>query len=190
MARHDDLCTHINSHIAVTKRDLTYGDGSVGSDRLRGSVAKFINEHVFRPRKLLLRTDVTILAGVSSVIDCLAFCLCEAGEGILLGRPAYVGFISDLVNRAAVKPVMVAFNGVEPTSLEAVKCYEKAFVEAQQNGTPVRALLLCNPHNPFGTSYAPEVLTAYLELCARYNIHFIRQGCLQVTRTAVSPSVV
>jgi aspartate/methionine/tyrosine aminotransferase len=164
--------------LAITKKCLTYGDGSVGSDQLRQGIASFMNNTAFRPRKPLELKHVTILAGVSSVIDSLAFCLCEAGEGILLGRPTYVGFISDMVNRASVKPVLVEFEGrsrsIDPTSLEAVKCYEDALIQSTQNGTPVRALLLCHPHNPFGLCYEPHVLEAYLELCAKYKIHFIR----------------
>ncbi|KAK4064192.1 uncharacterized protein Triagg1_9171 [Trichoderma aggressivum f. europaeum] len=137
---HDEIASHINSHLSITKRSLTYGDGSVGSDRLRQSIADFMNNTAFRPRRPLELKQVTVLAGVSSVIDCLAFCLCEFGEGILLGRPTYVGFISDLVNRAGVKPVLVDFEcqpkPTHPTSLEAVKCYEEALVQSIQNGTP------------------------------------------------------
>lgn len=121
---------------------------------------------------------VTVLSGVSSIIDCLAFSLCEAGEGVLLGRPTYVGFISDLVSRAGVKPVLVDFErrskAVHPMSLEAVECYEDALIQSVQNGTPVRALLLCHPHNPFGLCYDSRVLEAYLDLCSKHRIHFIR----------------
>lgn len=174
--RHQEVVDYINSHFHITRRSLTYGDGSVGSNQLRQALAEFMNKTAFKPRIPLKGNDVTILAGVSSVIDSLAFCLCEHGEGILLGRPTYVGFISDMVNRAGVKPVMVGFEktGVHPMSLEAVKCYEDALIEANNNGVPVRALLLCHPHNPFGTFYNPEVVGAYLSLCSKYNIHFIR----------------
>lgn len=181
ITRHQEIANHINTHLSVTSHALTYGDGSVGSDRLRDALSAYMNTTAFRPLKPLQRSDVTILAGVSSVIDSLASCLCEPGQGILLGRPAYVGFISDLVNRARVKPVLVSFNrrshaseaSINPTSLEAVKCYEDALNDANLNGTPVRALLLCHPHNPFGTFYPPEAMEAYLRLCSKYDIHFI-----------------
>ncbi|KAL7948168.1 pyridoxal phosphate-dependent transferase [Trichoderma barbatum] len=174
---HEEIAAHINSHLSITKKSLTYGDGSVGSHELRSGIASFMNNSAFHPKKPLELKQVTVLAGVSSVIDSLAFCLCEPGEGILLGRPTYVGFISDLVNRAGVKPVLVEFErrskAIHPTSLEAVKCYEDAMIESIQNGTPVRALLLCHPHNPFGVCYEPRVLEAYLKLCAKYKIHLI-----------------
>ncbi|KAL6874452.1 1-aminocyclopropane-1-carboxylate synthase [Trichoderma longibrachiatum] len=174
---HDEIAAHISSHLSITKRCLTYGDGSVGSDQLRQSIASLMNKTAFRPRKHVEMKHVTVLSGVSSIIDCLAFSLCEAGEAVLLGRPTYVGFISDLVSRAGVKPVLVDFERrsqpVHPMSLEAVECYENALIESTQNGTLVRALLLCHPHNPFGVCYEPRVLEAYLSLCAKHRIHFI-----------------
>ncbi|KAH8812703.1 pyridoxal phosphate-dependent transferase [Xylogone sp. PMI_703] len=171
---HQEITEHINSTLKIRPKSLTYGDGSVGSDELRSNIAKFMNA-TFRPNHPLVLEHVTVLAGVSSVIDTISFCLAEKGDGILLGRPTYVGFISDMVNRAEVKPVLVSFesSGVDPTSLEAVKCYEDALIEANTNGTPVKALLFCNPHNPFGTLYPTNVIEAYLRLCAKYNIHFI-----------------
>ncbi|KAL7813320.1 1-aminocyclopropane-1-carboxylate synthase [Trichoderma gracile] len=174
---HDEIAAHIDSHLSIMKRCLTYGDGSVGSDQLRQSIASFLNRTTFRPRKPMEMRHVTVLSGVSSIIDCLAFSLCEAGEGVLLGRPTYVGFITDLASRAGVKPVLVEFErrakSVHPMSLEAVKCYENALIESAQNGTPVRALLLCHPHNPFGLCYETRVLEAYLDMCAKHRIHFI-----------------
>ncbi|RFU26141.1 hypothetical protein B7463_g10197, partial [Scytalidium lignicola] len=172
--RHREIADYISSNFKIHPKALTYGDGSVGSNELRQNIANFMNA-TFRPKNLLILEHVTVLAGVSSVIDTLAFCVAEKGDGILLGRPTYVGFISDMVNRAEVKPVLVGFQAadVDPTSLEVVKCYEEALIEANTNGTPVKALLFCNPHNPFGRFYPTDVIKAYLQLCSKYNIHFI-----------------
>jgi bifunctional pyridoxal-dependent enzyme with beta-cystathionase and maltose regulon repressor activities len=92
---------------------------------------------------------------------------------VLLGRPCYVGFISDIANRAKAKPVLVSFGDVDPLSIEAVDAYEHALTNASSNGTPIRALLLCHPHNPLGRCYSKDVVEAYLQLCGKYGIHFI-----------------
>ena len=60
------------------------------------------------------------------------------------------------------------------TGLEAVNAHEQALLEARTNGREVKALLLCNPHNPLGRCYSKEVLEAYLKLCRKYGIHLIR----------------
>ena len=151
---------------------LTYGDGSVGSDRLRESLAHFLNDN-FHPKTTIEKNHVTILAGVSAVIDSLSFCLCEEGDGILIGRPLYYGFMSDFINRAKVKPVLVDFDDEDPLSIEGVECYEKALEQSVVNGTPVRALMFCHPHNPLGQCYPTEVMEGLLKLCGKYSIHFI-----------------
>jgi len=40
--------------------------------------------------------------------------------------------------------------GVDPLSVAAVDKYEAALLKAEAQGTRVRALLVCNPHNPLG----------------------------------------
>ena len=37
----------------------------------------------------------------------------------------------------------------------------------------VRALVLTNPHNPFGICYTAEVLQSCIDFCAKRNIHYI-----------------
>ena len=52
-------------------------------------------------------------------------------------------------------------------------CYERALMTARTVGTPIRALLICNPHNPLGRCYPPEVLLALMDLANEYKIHLI-----------------
>ena len=151
---------------------LTYGDGSVGSDAPRQAIAKSVNDR-FRPVERLGYTSVTVRNGASAILDCLAWCICDEGDGILIGRPFYVGFVSDFTNRATVDLVTVAFGDVDPVSLAAVESYEKAMEEARRRGKRVKALILCSPHNPLGRCYTPDVLKAYLRLCSKHGIHMI-----------------
>lgn len=62
---------------------------------------------------------------------------------------------------------------INPTSEEAVKQYEAALLEAEQEGTPIRAILLASPHNPLARPYNVAALRGYLKLCSMYNIHLI-----------------
>ena len=78
---------------------LTYGDGPSGSHELREALSEFVNDH-FSSREKLAREHVTIMNGVSSVIDALCFCIAEPGDGILIARPLYVGFLGDFEDRA------------------------------------------------------------------------------------------
>lgn len=51
--------------------------------------------------------------------------------------------------------------------------YEDAIIKATKNGVKIRALLLCNPHNPLGKCYTVDSLKTYFALCNKYNIHLI-----------------
>ncbi|KAF6223285.1 hypothetical protein HO133_000127 [Letharia lupina] len=169
---HAGIAQHVSSHMHVSQRMLTYGDGSVGSDVLRQAIADFINDR-FQPVEPLGYSSVTVLNGVSAVLDSLAWCICDEGDSILIGKPFYVGFVSDFMNRAKVDLVAVTFGEVDPMSLAAVAHYERAMKEAVTRGKKLKALVLCSPHNPLGRCYTPEVLEAYLRLCSKYWIHMI-----------------
>jgi bifunctional pyridoxal-dependent enzyme with beta-cystathionase and maltose regulon repressor activities len=68
----------------------------------------------------------------------------------------------------------VSIGNDDVAGMAAVSHHEKALIEAEQSGTKVKGLMLCNPHNPLGRCYSKEVIEAYLALCSKYNIHFIR----------------
>jgi aspartate/methionine/tyrosine aminotransferase len=72
-----------------------------------------------------------------------------------------------------VSPVFVTFEGTDPFSMEAVALYEEAIKNAQESGTKIRAILICNPHNPLGRCYETEVLIGYMKLCQKYSIHLL-----------------
>lgn len=72
-----------------------------------------------------------------------------------------------------VKGVYVAFNGVDQFSSEGVDKYEEALLAAQKEGTRIRGLVLCHPHNPLGQCYPRETLIKLMQLCNKYKIHLI-----------------
>ena len=95
----DEIVEHINSHMNITPWHLTYGHGTYGSIELRNAIAEFITE-VFRPSMNIGEEHLAVCNGAGSAVDNLAFCVGEPGEGILVGRPLYVGFFPDLEARA------------------------------------------------------------------------------------------
>ena len=58
-------------------------------------------------------------------------------------------------------------------SPEAVAKYETALIEAEKTGIRIRALVLCNPHNPLGQSYPEETIIGLLKLSNKYKIHLL-----------------
>lgn len=58
-------------------------------------------------------------------------------------------------------------------SASGVDKYEEALIAAERDGTRIRAILLCHPHNPLGQCYPRESLIKFMQLCSKYGIHLI-----------------
>jgi len=99
--------------------------------------------------------------------------LFEPGDVLLLSRPIYQAFEGDFGRRAGVKVRFVSFNGADQFDTAGVSCYESVIKETLESGARVRALLICNPHNPLGQCYTAAALTEYMKLCEKYSIHLI-----------------
>jgi 1-aminocyclopropane-1-carboxylate synthase len=173
---HAELQEHINQHVHLPQHALTYGDGPTGSKRHKRAVARFLNRHI-DPAVPLEMEHIIVTNGVSDAIEHCSWSFCNKGEGFLLGRPHYTSFIPDIASRPEVELVTVSFGEVDPVSLEGVRNYEAALLEAKERGVAVRALMLCNPHNPLGRCYQrgdhridealPEISVAF---CQRRDI--------------------
>ncbi|QGI78614.1 hypothetical protein CEK25_005343 [Fusarium fujikuroi] len=162
----------VAENFSLDSHALTAGDGFAGSHRLRNTLARFINRH-FSPFEDISKDQVIVTSGVGQAIELSGFALCDKGDGVLLSRPHYGNFPIDLSYRVEAKIVGVSFGDVDPFSIETVTYYEKALEEAEKQGIRVRVFLLCNPHNPLGRCYTPEVLKAYMQFCQKHNLHLI-----------------
>ncbi|RMZ80451.1 hypothetical protein DV737_g2978, partial [Chaetothyriales sp. CBS 132003] len=167
----DEITAYINDCLRITPWHLTYGHGPQGSIPLRQAVSDFVNGH-FKPHTPVAPSHICICNGAGSAVDDLCFVLGDPGDGLLVGRPLYTGFFPDIEARAKLKPVLVSFGDVDPLSAAAVSCYE-SHLSSPSPDTPIRAILLANPHNPLGRPYPRDFLEAMLRLCAKYNVHLI-----------------
>ncbi|KAM0330786.1 hypothetical protein ACHAQA_003740 [Verticillium albo-atrum] len=169
---HEELTTFINKNFAVDSYALTCGDGYSGSNALRTAIANFVtkNFHTVTP---VLPQQVSVTSGVGMAGEALGFSLCDRGDGVLLGQPYYGSFPLDLSTRAGVNAVPVPLEPIDPFSIDAIAAYERVLAESNQNGVPIKALLLCNPHNPLGRCYAAETIKAYMRFCEKHSLHLI-----------------
>jgi xeroderma pigmentosum group C-complementing protein len=69
--------------------------------------------------------------------------------------------------------VYATFGEIDQFSTDCVSKYEDALVEAGQKGIRVKALLICNPHNPLGRCYPKETLAALMKFCDKHQIHLV-----------------
>ncbi|KAG7138211.1 aminotransferase aclI like protein [Verticillium longisporum] len=169
---HKELIEYMKKTFNIESHFLTYGDGFTGSHILREVAANFINER-FRPVNPVLKKHVSITSGVGPALELSSFSLCDPGDGILLGRPYYGTFPSDMGARAGAQIVAVSLGGIDPLSEEAIASYEQALLDAKERGITTKALILCNPHNPLGRCYPRSVIEGYMRLCQKYSLHLL-----------------
>ncbi|KAF3931359.1 hypothetical protein ABW20_dc0109583 [Dactylellina cionopaga] len=193
---HRVVFDYLNDNLHLEAKQLTYGDGNIGSVRLRKNLSGFLNAY-FKPIKNVKPEEIIVSSGVSGVIDELAWTICNEGDGILVGKPAYCGFAkgksfsrrrkmvlkliesgngeADFHTKSRALSVPVSFDDIDPFSVESLACYEqelKRFNNSHSNAR-IRAVLIANPHNPLGKCYPRETLEALMKFCEAHNLHLI-----------------
>ena len=108
-----------------------------------------MNDH-FDPYERLTGDDVKATSAATALHEILAFSLAEADEGILISRPYYGRFELDFGNKAELKVVAAETYAETCFNPDVVDAYEKALVDSNAAGVPIRALLIVNPHTPLG----------------------------------------
>jgi xeroderma pigmentosum group C-complementing protein len=157
----------------LDRTSLTYHEGPFGSRRLREAMAELITSY-FYPASPITSDNILFTSGVTSLNAVCALCLTDPKDGILLGQPIYGSFNGDFSVPSSCQLIYASFQGDDPFGPSAVIRYEEAFLKARdENGVSVRALLICNPHNPLGRCYPRETLVALLQFCQKYQIHLI-----------------
>lgn len=168
-----DKFTHrMNQCSDVPKQLLTYNNGPSGSLRCKKAISKFLNRHLdsFTPIDI---ADIVVTNGVSAATEHCSWALCDPGDGILLGRPYYRSFFKDLGVRPNVKVLPVGFGTKDPLDVSSVAEYERALLHSLDQGVKIRAIMLCNPHNPLGRCYSRDFLVRLMKLCQQHRVHLI-----------------
>jgi aspartate/methionine/tyrosine aminotransferase len=145
-----ELATFLSENLKITTNMFGYGSVMPGPIGMKSGLCKLYNAAPFNPVVTVMPEHIYISAGCGAVLDQLFWGLCDEGEGVLIGRPLYGGFIIDMQARSKATPVAVSLKGLDAFSIEAVARYEEKLIKAEKEGVKVRCLVLCTPHNPLG----------------------------------------
>lgn len=169
---HDTLSRHIHQNIDLPKTAFTYGDGTVGSKRLREAIARFLTKH-FKPARPLESSHISVTNGCNSSIEHLSWACANPGEAFLLGQPHWGTFVPDLTLRFGAQLLPVTFHDIDPLGDGCVQKYKDVILKARSRGQKVAGLVICNPHNPLGRCYSREILIRLMHLCEECQLHLI-----------------
>ena len=169
----DTLLDYVHDHIKLSPKHLTYNDGGMGSNPVRQAIARFLNRKL-NPVRGVEPSHVAITNGCSTAIEHVSWAFAEPGEGILLGRPYYGAFVTDMSLRPGAEVVTVDFGDVDPVGPGAVAEYKRAADDFEaRTGKRARAVMLCHPHNPLGRCYPRSVIVDLMKFCQERQMHLI-----------------
>ncbi|OAA63433.1 aminotransferase GliI [Niveomyces insectorum RCEF 264] len=153
----------------LSDEDLAYASGVGGCTKTRTLLAELFNSH-FHPAKKLDASNVVLAAGGSFALTALVEQICEPGDGILIAAPYWAGLDISISVHCYGKIVPVHVPLDKFFLPESVHYYEDAL---RNNSVPIKAVLVCNPHNPLGQCYPRETLEAMRMFCAHEGLHYI-----------------
>ena len=151
---YSELAKFLNNNMTITEDLFGYGANSPGVSSLMDGLLRLYNSETFSPVVRVEPKHVALTSGASGLLDSLFWSLCDEGDGVLIGKPQYGGFANDMSIKAKCKLVAVSLKGIDPFSKDALSRFEEELLKAKNEGTKVRALVLCTPHNPLG-QYCP-----------------------------------
>ena len=67
----------------------------------------------------------------------------------------------------------VSFGDIDQFSAACVSAYSDAIQAANKEGKRIRAIMLCNPHNPLGKCYTKDAIVGMMKLCHDRKIHLL-----------------
>ncbi|KAI8262878.1 hypothetical protein K4K53_010822 [Colletotrichum sp. SAR 10_77] len=155
---------------------MKYGD-VMGPKGLSKAVSSFMNRY-FDPARALSADDIIVTNGVTSLIDMMAFAMCNPGEGIMVITPTYMMFPHDVCARTGVNLINVDLDTIDDQfeakdSAKVMKALGKAYYAAQKSRVTPKALLLCNPSNPCGRTYPRATLIEIARFCGQRKMHLL-----------------
>uniref|UniRef100_A0A8H7K5Q4 Aminotransferase class I/classII large domain-containing protein n=1 Tax=Bionectria ochroleuca TaxID=29856 RepID=A0A8H7K5Q4_BIOOC len=150
---------------------LAYGPLG-GSQGLINAAAGFVNRF-FNPLDPVSVSHVLAANGVTSLINMMAWTLCDEGDGILYTTPNFYMLDLDLTMRNNVPLLPVSTTSLSDPfqSSELVEALNAAVHEHSK--VKFRLLFMCNPSNPQGRCYSRSTLDTLASWCARRHMHLV-----------------
>lgn len=176
-----ELLTFFGANLQMQPTDLTYGTSLFGSHRLFATLCTLFNSSTFNPIKPILSQHLITGPGCGPLLDQLAEHLAEPGDAMLVAAPYYNGYDADFACRCEVKCIPVFSEWDDGTGSKnfegktALRGFELAKEDWQAHNPEnrIRAVIVCNPHNPVGRCYDREALLEYGRFAEKHNLHLI-----------------
>ncbi|KZP07798.1 PLP-dependent transferase [Athelia psychrophila] len=170
-----ELVEYMESHFHITPTHLKYRAHLVNGFVPYASKAlpQYFNNY-FNPRRPVLPKHIQAGNGLGSLLAQVVWAVCDEGEGVLLPTPFYGDYPRDIVYPARAVPVAGHIPAhVDPLSTESISYLRSSIIRSNEEGTKIKMLLFCNPHNPLAQAYPKESIIQYAQLAEEFDLHFL-----------------
>ncbi|KAJ8071247.1 hypothetical protein OCU04_001582 [Sclerotinia nivalis] len=153
----------------VLSQPLAFG----GDSLLREELAGFFNTY-FNPVTQVTKEHVVLTVGVGGGLEALAHAICEDGDSVIIPGPYWFGMEPYLRTRPNVHTIVASLSSYKPDSHsnELLSSLISAYNTAS-DPSRIKAVILCNPHNPFSRCYTKDSIEACLKFCQEKGLHLI-----------------
>ncbi|KAH8725120.1 pyridoxal phosphate-dependent transferase [Phaeosphaeriaceae sp. PMI808] len=156
-----------------------------GDPVLREALASFFNNY-FHPIHSVRPEHIVLTAGASDAIENVIHTVCDDGDSVLVPGPSWHGFIPLLKARANVNIVVAQPPTYDNWDNYLVPSLQTVY-DCSSDKSRIKAVLLCNPHNPLSRCYPKKTLLELLEFCQEHNLHLIVDEIYALTDLSKHP---
>ncbi|KAM3069257.1 hypothetical protein ACMFMG_010768 [Clarireedia jacksonii] len=156
----------------LDEETLNYPKGFGGEPKLREGLASFFNSY-FEPSLPVTADHISVSAGSGNSLDALLCSICDEGDIILTPGPFWSGFhLYSTIHASATilaSPAPAFRDSLTPSVITRLT----QTYNSHPTPSRIKALLICNPHNPCDDTYSPAVLRQLMDFAHEHNLHYI-----------------
>ncbi|KAF7955577.1 hypothetical protein EAE96_004503 [Botrytis aclada] len=157
---------------SLSEDTFLYPTGLGGEAAMRKGFASFFNTY-FNPSLKVEEDHISTGSGCASVLDSLMCSICDEGDIVLAFAPVARTF--DIFTRLHAPATILTIPSPNFRNIADSGSVDRLI--ATYNACPtqsrIKALLMCNPHNPGDDTYSPGTLRKLMDFCHEKQIHYI-----------------
>jgi hypothetical protein len=102
-----ELAEFLSTNLKIKPQMFGYSGADDGPPSLVPGLISLYNSDPFNPVVPVQAKHLHLAGGCTALLDQCFWSLLDEGEGVLIGRPLYGGFIGDMSVRSKVQPIAV-----------------------------------------------------------------------------------
>jgi aspartate/methionine/tyrosine aminotransferase len=155
-------------------KDIWYYNNMKGMDEFRQKTLLLFKDALAISDVGISENDICCLNGTGTIVENLAWNLCNDADGVLIPAPYYPAFDNDLTVRSNL--TLIPCPMLKPNSTKYIFTdgpLESAYERCMARGAFPKILLITNPHNPTGVVMSKDDVLLAIKFAFFHGMHLI-----------------